>query len=323
MATIFKQKVLLCRPNGGLNDTLCQIWKCLEYAERFSRDLVIDARMSGLMGDFDDFFVLDSGAGVTIYPRLETQMKPALHQSCYPVGLSHPLDYQKRYDKKLRKIVDAVSGTVLTFDFSRDYAQHLLIHDQCGGGNPVVLLRRLTLAQTTRDFVLASLARLPRQYSAIHVRNTDYQTNYQAFFAKLRAFELGPNVLVCSDDRAVIEYAMAYFPDKNILDLGHNPPVAAGKPLHRSSYESDDVRLRVTRQAITDLLALANADTLYYHSINNQQGRRKHWRSFFRRTTIKPVFSGFSLLADTIHRDKCLLDQLLYAGEPSCGIVGR
>ena len=51
-----KEKFLLCRPQGGLNDTLCQIELCWRYAARFNRTLIIDARKSGLHADFSEFF---------------------------------------------------------------------------------------------------------------------------------------------------------------------------------------------------------------------------------------------------------------------------
>jgi hypothetical protein len=50
------ERYLLCRPHGGLNDTLCQIEKCWKYALKSDRVLIIDTRNSGLHADFSEYF---------------------------------------------------------------------------------------------------------------------------------------------------------------------------------------------------------------------------------------------------------------------------
>src|SRR5947209_3468047 len=37
-----KDRLLLCRPQGGLNDMLCQIEKCCQYADRVGRTVIVD-----------------------------------------------------------------------------------------------------------------------------------------------------------------------------------------------------------------------------------------------------------------------------------------
>ena len=49
-------KYLLCRPRGGLNDTLTQISLCLDYAFKFKRHLIIDTMRSGILDRFDNYF---------------------------------------------------------------------------------------------------------------------------------------------------------------------------------------------------------------------------------------------------------------------------
>ena len=61
-----KPSYLLCRPRGGLNDTLCMIEMCWRYAEKFDRQLIIDTKNSALFEDFDKYFrFIDKTVAVT------------------------------------------------------------------------------------------------------------------------------------------------------------------------------------------------------------------------------------------------------------------
>jgi hypothetical protein len=45
-------RILLCRPQGGLNDTLCQIHRCIIYAFVHHRKLIIDTTRAGFLMNF-------------------------------------------------------------------------------------------------------------------------------------------------------------------------------------------------------------------------------------------------------------------------------
>ena len=134
---------------------------------------------------------------------------------------------------------------------------------------------------------------LPKSYEAIHIRNTDYRSNYKYFFAKLKKKFKGKTVLVCSDDGGVIEYANNFFSDSKILSFS-NKEKFNGKPLHlNSNYTNDEDRKKATINAIVDLLMLGGAKVFYY--IGGEHGHP----------------SGYSVLAAYLCNNKGVLRSLL------------
>lgn len=306
------EQYLLCRPCGGLNDTLVQVLKCLRYSEKHHRILVIDSKKSGLMADFDEFFQLHSSI-TRIHHRLDDELAAMLQTASFfpPLQSSDPLAYVSGFDNRYRNYSESLSGQRLSFDFSRSYTQQLLIHEQCGGGVSVDLFRYLTLTAPTRAFVVDKLSVLPASYSAIHVRNTDHQTDYQRFFSALKRKRLERDILVCSDDMAVIDFAQDFFRGHVVHTMG-KPLVASGQPLHRPwFYNSQSERQMATCNAIADLLALAGAKKLFFSKVNNG-GILGNSRLAI---MLNGKLSGFSRLARDLRRQQDLRARLLF-GKP-------
>jgi hypothetical protein len=55
-------RLLVCRPQGGLKDMLCQIEQCCRYAERFDRTVLVETDLLWLDRRPDE----ESHHGVTI-----------------------------------------------------------------------------------------------------------------------------------------------------------------------------------------------------------------------------------------------------------------
>jgi hypothetical protein len=172
-------RVLLCIPRGGLNDTLTQIEKCLHYAERFDRQLVIDARRSGLMDHFSEYFTVHSTKVDVIGRPTKRQIEILNTWDCHPEQIRGRLDERKRPagGKPYIFCVDQDLEVPHTFDFSLDYPQPLIVHEQSGGGNPRELLNKIALADGVLTTVTARLSKLPSEYVGVHVRNTDLETD--------------------------------------------------------------------------------------------------------------------------------------------------
>ncbi len=290
---------VLCRPRGGLNDTFCQIEKCWEYAETFGRTLIIDTRKSGFFGEFADFFS-PVDALIKVEPDT-TRVDPAINSlDCYPPRMNGPRingildDHDTAYSYEYRNHVDRVSGTLLTFDFDQDYQESVLIHEQCGGGDlSFLLLDRITLSETVRSIVLDRIAGLGRDYVAIHVRNTDYQTNYELFFNTIYPEVVGKSVLICSDDADVIVKAKNFFHASTVYSISEIPHTNQ-KPLHGEwTMKSDQDRKSAAIASIVDLCALGLSGKLYFTNV----------------TAGHP--SGFSRLAQHLNENKDLVFRLL------------
>ena len=288
-------KYLLCRPRGGLNDVLCQIEKCWRYAEKHRRILVIDTRDSGLMGSFFEYFsVKESSVPVRDFFSLN-EIRAINQEKCLPKFCSGRLDILDAYFLDPEKnYVDRASNESITFDFEVDHAETLLVHEQSGGGTlSFACLNRLYVAEPVRQQVLLAMKKLPKIYSAIHIRNTDYQSNYKYYFSKLAKRFIGRPVLVCSDDDGVIKYAKSFFQGANIMTLSDRENID-GKPLHlTSSYENERDRKAATISAITDLLALGGSKFFYY--MGGEHGHP----------------SGYSVLAAHLCNNKSLINSLL------------
>lgn len=287
---------MLCRPRGGLNDTLCQIEKCWRYAETHARRLVVDTRKSGLFGEFDDFFVPRSSGGAYSPPG-DLDFSQLEQLDCLPGPLRGRLESYTAMYTHGGKYVDAESSALLTFDFARDWGEPVLVHEQCGGGQlSFDLLRRVTLSPAAREFAVSAGRRLPPRYAAIHVRNTDYRTNYEALMRSIAPDLRGRAVLICSDDPEVFIAARSIFNSSEVLAAGPLP-ASEGRPLHRYSPQvSDDQRKAAAYGSIADLIALGKASDLYYTDVT------------------RGYPSGFSRLAEFLCNNRDVTAHLM--GEP-------
>jgi hypothetical protein len=285
-----KEKFLLCRPQGGLNDTLCQIELCWRYAARFNRTLIIDARKSGLHADFSEFFQ-QKKASNKILLDVSSEMFDFLNRlECFPGeirGKIHDLDLVTWLTPNWVMKNTAVR---LTFDFSKDYDQALLVHEQCGGGSSsFYLLEKLTIATKTLPIVLDRVRQFDGNYYAVHVRNTDLKTEYKAFFTALLPIVKNKRLLVCSDDLEVIQYARKFFSSSEIL-VSSDIPATNGGALHQNNT---DYRTKNAIDAIVDLIALGKSEKLFFSNVT------------------AGYTSGFSTLAAHLSRNKYVVDGLL------------
>jgi hypothetical protein len=137
------------------------------------------------------------------------------------------------------------------------------------------------------------MAGLDRDYVAIHVRNTDYQTNYESLFNKIYPEVAGKSVLVCSDDAEVIAKAKEFFDASTVL-IASEIPHTNQMPLHgERTMKADEDRKAAAINSIVDLCALGLSDKLYFMNV----------------TAGHP--SGFSSLARHLNENKRLVLSLL------------
>ena len=291
---IDQNRWLLCIPHGGLNDTFSQIELCWQYAARYNRILVLDTTQSGIFRPFSDYFTIKSPP-IRI-AEYSTEIESKLNVlNCRPLSLTGKIGtYKSAYSSSIRNFVDKTSDAILSFDFSFDHPEQLLVHEQCGSYVATqAILDHIVIAPQTLPRVLDGLARLPSNYLGIHIRNTDYQTDYKKFFKTIYPDMIGNPLLICSDDGAVIQFAKMYFEESSVLTTSDQLNFASG-PLHKfDTHQNDMQRHKAVLLAITDLLALAGATKLY--TTKNNKG----------------FFSGFSRLAEYINKNRSIAMALL------------
>jgi len=280
---------LLCRPQGGLNDNLCQIQKSIIHALRFNRKLIIDSKRSGLWDHFDQYFeTIEPFANIKT--RLtEKHVQQLNGQSCHTRSFSGKLNsYELTYVPEICNFVNSESGERPCI-IPDDPPESVLIDDQCGGGKGVQALAYFKFQPRIAKKIVERLSNLPKGYKAIHIRNSDVPFDYMSFLALIKPMLHGRDILVCTDDYRALRDSRQILSDSTIHHVA-NVPDTPGLRLHDNPcLTSQDTNVG----ALCDLIALANAQTVFFPSSS----------------TIHP--SGFSRLAVDLSNRNDLLRQLL------------
>jgi len=288
---------VLARPCTGLNDTLCELEKCLRYSEATGRHLIVDTTRSGLFEQLDVYLESKFPAPMTLRCA-----EPEVHRLnslvTVPSVISGRLDtYDSQYARNIGKWVESTTQAPISFDFSTLYVEPLLVHEQHWTG-PLLspaFLARCRFTQPVALEVTRRLKTMPsNDYFAIHVRNTDYTTNYSAFFEQIRSHVSGMPVLICTDDSMVFDRAVRAFPGSSVFRLSTFTN-EDGRPLHGSRHDNQH---EMNMQTLTDLIALALSREIL-SAVVQQIPRR----------------SGFTLLAMALQQEKAIVQGLL--SEPS------
>jgi len=299
-------RYVLCRPEGGLNDMLCRIEECWQYAERFGRTLVIDTSFGHFKDDFTRYFSVVAPSVAPVLPVLSASVLDRLealdvrpHQVRGRLGT-----YANVYSSQQRCYVDEASGASLTFDFETDYPEACLLYNNSGGGTVAIdCLKRLRLVPDIADDLRRLLEKLGDNYMAVHVRNTDYRTDYKRFFKSIEREVDDVDLLVCSDDATCVEFARGFFRRSRVFTVSQIPDYG-GEPLHRVAMAPGE-RYRANVDALRDLLALAWAKKLF---IANLRTPGKFDFLWFRRK-----HSGYSLLAQALNAERGVIRRLVNA----------
>jgi hypothetical protein len=256
------KKYLLCRPESGINDMLCQIGVCIRYCLRFDRILVIDTANTVVFSEpFARYFTLH-------HPRLKLEADPdaflemaeSRQLTLFPstAKLRHGGGWSPSGIQHIRY------WDVVQFDLEKNHEADVLVHHKSGGGRPFPeLLCSLRLSADFAQSVAARWQSMRKPYVGIQIRNTDHKSDPAAVFpivTKLRT----PIYLATDSAEA----------QRQILSLGHkemttNPiPDFGGAPLHRQSVSREE-KSRINRMALEDLVMLALAEMVYVSHRNS------------------------------------------------------
>ena len=223
-------RVLIVRLRGGFNDCLCELVKCLQYCRVNSRHLIVESFKSGMHDSLGRYFKINVGAGpVTLLDRPLSGQFPA---SVFPTVLAGgSFDYAEFHEKATGLVRLQSSGVPLTFDFSVNYQEEVLLHEQFWSGpmRSPMFFEFFSFKDAVLQDILKRLLQLPPIYESVHIRNTDYTTDYRSFLSYLVPTRKVP-LLVCSDSSEVLHYARENFSGRVItLSNFENP---SNEPLH-------------------------------------------------------------------------------------------
>lgn len=254
-------KYLLCRPEGGLNDSLCQIEICWRYAEQEKRHLIIDFQNRELFRVFFGMlFPVHPTVPVTINPSPE-MLKSLDRQSVVPPELRGRVSSYLPVRLRGRGLnwSDGESGKQLTFDFSKSYSEEVLVHHREGGGNQSFrAIERFRVKSEFREMVEAKIPSLPKNYTAVHVRNTDYRSELTPLFNWLKRHTGPQKVLFCSDSNSTLQAAKNALGDEAIVTFPFHG-VVTDEPLHLKNTSRHEAK-SAALQLLAEIWAVSQAD---------------------------------------------------------------
>jgi hypothetical protein len=174
-----------------------------------------------------------------------------------------------------------------------------LVHHNSGRvpGASLAALSRMRLHDRLADELTNRLNIIGSDYVAIHIRNTDYQTDYRSLLTWLKTQDALSNcgkLFVATDDIRCLEVCRTTFPEVKVFSFAKLPD-EPGRPMHRLS-EQDEAYQR-NKDAILDLLMLALSRQYAFTSLKENRWRAK--------------YSGYSVLAFELRDSKTTLDRLL------------
>jgi len=287
--------MLLCRPRGGFTDMVSQIERCCRYAERSSRTIIVDTKFGpDSYGDeFDRYFLSRQSRLILSARDLNSQFDSA---STFPVCLQGRVSsYEPHYDDDRKEFVDRETQQPLTFNFARDYPHDPLVHQQHHRRPEAVsIFMRLRLQPLLKNELLARLGRIGGPYIGVHVRHTDYRSDYQPLIGRLAAMR-AKRLFLATDNQRVLEEFKSSLPGKQIFSFAEDLSVD-GKPIHQRSPEQGNI-FRRNCDAILDLLLLAFSSRIDWAEITNSPYDSRK--------------SGFTVLATNLFSQKRYLSELL------------
>jgi hypothetical protein len=290
--------MLLCRPRGGLNDMLSQIERCCRYAENTNRAVIVDTKYGpDSYGDeFDRYFQsrqrhLILGAG-NLYPVFD-------RSSTFPACLQGRVSsYDSVFDAARLAYVERETQQPITFDFTKSYPHDLLVHQQHRRRpDAVSVFLRLRLQPALTNELLSRVGKIGGPYLGIHIRHTDYRSDYRPVIGRIAAASVA-KVFLATDNQAVLDEFRSALPGQQIFSFAEGLSVD-GRPIHYRSHAEVDV-FRRNCDAILDLLLLALSSGVVSADITNSPyGIKK---------------SGFTVLAAGLANQKRYLSELLGNG---------
>lgn len=277
-------KYIFCAPRGGWNDILCQIGKCIEYANKTNRVLVVDTSLfSGIKDNLSNYFQLRSHVkNIFLSPSVQINEVFQMDET-----------YVDYYNKHLNKVV--------SIDFNKHYEDKIILHTAPGGGlKSQICMDYFKLPAIISENINSKIISMNRDYHAVMIRNTDYKTDYKSLFDDIKSKIHGNNLLICTDDIECINYAKNFFTNK-VFNFSNLPPVNTGKPLLLNAYKNSIDQKTLNYDAISDLFLASYATHIYPSYIS----------TLFGEAVKSGTQSGFQKLAYYLNKNRELLHLIL------------
>jgi hypothetical protein len=289
-----KNKYVLCRPQGGFNDMLSQIEKCYVYAKKENRTVIVDASYSANETWHDSLDRYFTSIDESLILNISSISESIESMTVYPESLFGRLNtYKGKFDREKIKRCDVETGEILSFNFNKSYPHQLLLHHQAGGSSKAInALTRLKLNKSLVEELFKRLKIIGGRYTGVHVRNTDYQTNYHGILNKLEKSNIKRLFLATDSATVFNDFLSSNFKGK-IYNFTSRLSTD-GRPIHKR-VDSKDVYDRNV-DCVLDVLLLALANRLHVLRIKKTRFSNQ---------------SGYSILARNLSRNKAVLKRFI------------
>ena len=286
LALFAMNKYIICYPLGGISDMFNIMNNCLKYAINNNRMLIINTS-----GDWfrDNIYKFIEFTHNNIYKQ--DTYDQIYNLSVYPPTLNNMLGSNMSFWWVPGGIINALTNEKLTTDLSQKYDEDVVIYSNCGntGDNPLLLLENMYFKNIITDVYNERLSKLPKNYTSIHIRNTDIQSDVVGFLEKHNNILKDKMIFLASDDIDTIKkYKELY--GSNLFNFSNMPNTKHIRPNANIHYHHVDVpHEQFIIECMVDLLLLASGDEYYYSSSE----------------------SGYSKLALVLFENKNLLNKIL------------
>lgn len=318
-----KESYIYIKSQSGLNDTLVQLAKCMEYALTHKRSIILEmflysATDLSTVFDFSKF-------PVPVYTNYKEKAKELASHPIEPSFIKTINFVGSIHNDKTYKYIKGSGwhnneGRLLCFDFTKSYPSDTILMYACGGGDKddlaINMLNYIRFTPQVKELYEEKMKEysIPEEYISIHIRATDrkleitnnitgmllkdsnaiiktpssgnvHADSLKKIDAFIKAHDLP--VFVSGDNPELIAKLADKYP--NILQSSstNDTDLYSDKKGHSFHYKHGATNENVLKNAIVDLLILAGAK-----AIMTSQG-------------------GYSRLAKKLLARKELLDELL------------
>jgi hypothetical protein len=308
------EKYLLCRPSGGLNDTLNQIDKCIVYAKKFNRTLVLDSLNATFSDKWNNYFTCTKSISnkIVFYDDMISQKLSS--KTCFPHSLKGKItSYKTKLSNNKKHLVEKENNTLISFDFKKEYSEDLIIHHQFGGGNNSFnAIQNFTLLPSISKKIQELQHQIGSDYISIHIRGTETlcgTPNFRKIFDNLEKQEPKSKILFCTDDYEIKKYAQQRF--KQRIFFPSSIPDTKGTALHMFKDKNFSIYERNT-STIIDLCMLALGKKIYNCDFNLFDKALYFTKKVILRSNPPKPKSGFSRLAKFLHENPRVLSKFIF-----------
>lgn len=207
-----KLHYFFCFPQGGFNDFCEIIWAAYNYCKKFDRILVIDTRyIITFKDDFRNYLIIDDN--LVYYGDIDLLFQDLAksNSSFYP-KISSKLSDFNNINQITSKFVWKKLGIYFnefrcSFQLDKDYDEKVLLYSTVQGGpNISNLLKISKISPFLKDKIQTKYESMPKNYVSMHIRNTDYSSNFKKFHEDHIEQLTNRDIFLATDDYKVVEY---------------------------------------------------------------------------------------------------------------------